>query len=816
MKIHSLEIRNIRGIRHYQHNFQGKNAVILGPNGTGKSSLLDAIDFLLNGDISRLQGEGTSGISLRKHGLNIKQLEKPQLGFVKATVSVHGHGDLLSIERYISDPETLVFPNGQMGALDESVRLAGQGQHMLTRRQMLRFITIPPADRAAQIQELMSLRNIEVVRKNLVSVFNKLKQKREGAKVDVEASRSSYASILGVDKYESTSVLSAVNDCRQILGTCDLEHVTSENIREHVSLPSPDDDLGFSPTLLTEYATNLLRDTSETKLRSVEHSERNLREKLHEVRKDDALLRSLSQQKLLELGLVLTVDDYCPLCDTIWKTADLRAHLEHKVATAANAGRILNEIRNSESEVRSKVHRLFSNLEQILSSDWAFEEKDRVALQQWKARLESLKTSLQDSLDSYALDDLTPKIFLQWLAPQSIRATIQRFKENLKSHEDAVASVESPETVAYTRLAQAESALEQLEKLEKISADSSKAFDRIKSLSNQYVASRDQVLGEVYDSISGEFVRLYSRLHPDEETFEAKLQPNNAGLKLHVDFYGRGLFVPNALHSDGHQDSMGLCLFLVLSERLSGEALQFMLLDDVISSIDVGHRRALATLLANEFPNRQVIVTTHDPDWNKMLVSEKFAVSPNLIRFDRWDIEEGVVHTEYRPDWDLVEEYLNSERLLEAATVFRNWAERFFKRECHNLKAPVPFDIDGRYTLDAVISPGLSRFKDLLKRAMKNSRRNGNSTLLATLESLEDQRRRVYMAIENEVWLFNRMIHDNEGVPPTSIEIRNAVTAVQHFYRLLHCENCSGLLEYSQQDKVVRCKCGNILWAVQK
>ena len=53
MKILTLEINNIRGIRHFEHNFQGKNAVILGANGSGKSSILDAIDFLLTGEYLR-------------------------------------------------------------------------------------------------------------------------------------------------------------------------------------------------------------------------------------------------------------------------------------------------------------------------------------------------------------------------------------------------------------------------------------------------------------------------------------------------------------------------------------------------------------------------------------------------------------------------------------------------------------------------------------------------------------------------------------------------------------------------------------------
>ena len=72
MKILDMTVKDVRGIRQ-EINFEpeGKNVVIFGPNGTGKSAVVDAIDFLLTGDISRLAGRGTMGMSLKKHGKHI-------------------------------------------------------------------------------------------------------------------------------------------------------------------------------------------------------------------------------------------------------------------------------------------------------------------------------------------------------------------------------------------------------------------------------------------------------------------------------------------------------------------------------------------------------------------------------------------------------------------------------------------------------------------------------------------------------------------------------------------------------------------------
>ena len=71
MKILNLEIKNIRGIKNIKIQPDGKSIVVFGPNGVGKSAIVDAVDFLLSGQISRLIGEGTKCLSLKEHGCHV-------------------------------------------------------------------------------------------------------------------------------------------------------------------------------------------------------------------------------------------------------------------------------------------------------------------------------------------------------------------------------------------------------------------------------------------------------------------------------------------------------------------------------------------------------------------------------------------------------------------------------------------------------------------------------------------------------------------------------------------------------------------------
>ena len=80
IRVESIATSEFRGIRKMTLDFKGRNFGICGPNGTGKSGVIDALEFGLTGNVSRLAGEGSGEVSLKKHG---PQQHLP--GFLKAT-----------------------------------------------------------------------------------------------------------------------------------------------------------------------------------------------------------------------------------------------------------------------------------------------------------------------------------------------------------------------------------------------------------------------------------------------------------------------------------------------------------------------------------------------------------------------------------------------------------------------------------------------------------------------------------------------------------------------------------------------------------
>ena len=71
MNIEHLSINSIRGLLQVELNPDGGNLLIWGSNGSGKSGVVDALDFLFSGDIARLHGEGSQKLSLLNHGHHV-------------------------------------------------------------------------------------------------------------------------------------------------------------------------------------------------------------------------------------------------------------------------------------------------------------------------------------------------------------------------------------------------------------------------------------------------------------------------------------------------------------------------------------------------------------------------------------------------------------------------------------------------------------------------------------------------------------------------------------------------------------------------
>jgi DNA repair exonuclease SbcCD ATPase subunit len=65
----------------------------VGPDGTGKSGIVDAMEFALTGGISRLSGEGTGGLSVKARGPHVDSRNKLEAASVTLNVLIPSLGN---------------------------------------------------------------------------------------------------------------------------------------------------------------------------------------------------------------------------------------------------------------------------------------------------------------------------------------------------------------------------------------------------------------------------------------------------------------------------------------------------------------------------------------------------------------------------------------------------------------------------------------------------------------------------------------------------------------------------------------------------
>ncbi len=812
MKILELEIEVVRGIKSLKLTPNGKNLVIWGPNGSGKSAVVDAIDFLLTGKISRLTGKGTGSIGLKDHGPHIDY--EPKNATVRALVKLPELDKPVELRRCMSRPSTLIYDEKLKPYIQSILNLALRGQHVLTRREILKYITAESSTRAQEIQDLLDLNEIEDIRKSFVNAKTQLDRSRRGAESEVKTAKAAVNATVGEEVFNKSSILKKINKHRKTL-----EATTISDLKP--SLPTK--GLKGIPTvskhpvnlaLVKKDVENLLDFSSKEKYTKIKKVISDLGDILKRVKSDPKLLRALSRLNLYKQGIAL-IDETgnCPLCDKSWPPGELRKHLEQCIATANIAKDEQKQIKSLSEEISEPLETCAATIRNLIkSSKTAKLEENLPIVDIWLSNLEGLSNTLNSPLDEL-IDDLLAIEDVQYvLSPSGIKNKLK----NLLSEFEEKYPEASPEQIAWDSLTRIDENLKALERANENLKSAMISYKRSDLLLNAFEKARDVILKELYESIKDRFVGLYKQLHgPDEKEFSANIAPDGAGLKFEVDFYGRGNHPPHALHSEGHQDSMGVCLYLALAEKLTEGKIDLVVLDDVVMSVDSDHRRDVCHILANSFPGRQFLITTHDKTWAHQLRQRGVVDSNGIVEFFNWHIETGPLTALEKDVWERLQEDLQKNNISNAAHRLRRYAEEFYSMVCDSLQAKVRYRLDGKNELGDFLPSAMSGFRKYLKQAKKASQSWGNEKEFNELNALDSIIRQVYTRSNAEQWAVNANVHYSKWYTFSQNDFRPVVEAFQDLCALFICNKCHSMLRLLTEGpipKSIQCNCSTVNW----
>jgi len=818
MRILELNIKNIRGIKQIDLLPDGKNIVIFGPNGTGKSAIVDSVDFLLSGKINRLTGKGTKSLSIKEHGCHVDFRDNLRDTVVTAKVKVDGNEIIL--ERSISKPTQLkITPKKFEKSVDAHLRVANLGQHILSRREILRFITAEEGERAKEIMELLDLSDIDSLRAMLVKIENEADNEYKNKKSNFEVAKNEIKTLLSLPAFSEEECLKKVNELRKTLGGVGLKELDTDKIKEGLTPYLFEAKREF---LTKEQIENYIKDTKSIidKNKELSEKETKLKALLEAIQKETKLKQYSLYKKLYETGISLTTDkNICPLCGRKWTDGSFKKFLEAKRKETDVAKEKQEEIDKLSALIKTQFDLLQNDIVNLdkAKRQFGMESKKEDVVKKITEEVKEWSDVMLEPLEKWENNKWPKKSITQILDATSYdKQYFTPLKEALAKSGDQLTKQQNTWEILI-RLVDKWKTYKQNLKNKQVA----EIYKRRAQASREYFEkARDLVLTDIYNAVKGGFDKYYTTIHSeDEDSFSSELKPDGPYLKLEVDFYKRGKFPPHALHSEGHQDSMGLCLFLALNEHLTKGVISVIVLDDVVMSIDRTHRKDICKLLKDSFPDKQFIITTHDTAWAKQLQSEGIVSKRNMVHFLNWNIDVGPIFRLEKDLWERIDEDLNNDDVSSAAHKLRRNAECFFEDVCDLFIAKVPYKGNHQWELEDFAASAISAYKDYLKKAKENFNKLNQQKKVKELGELEKHANEVIQKSKVERWVVNANVHYNKWSEYSKNDFKDVVAVFRDLFALFSCPDCGQTISITEKKgdapkAVLSCECQTISWNV--
>ncbi|KAA3607140.1 MAG: chromosome segregation protein SMC [Planctomycetota bacterium] len=805
IQLESVHIEWARGIaQKLELDFQRKPFAISGPNGSGKSAVIDAVEFALTGQIGRLEGIGTKGLSVAEHGPHVDKAKFPDAAFVKLRVYIPALNKSATITRKFTSPKKPVFEPA-----DDDIRavlneVADHPEITLSRRDIIRFILVEPSKRSAEIQTLLKLGEIGDTRSALKTAQNRLQDKFRTASTQVKANSDALRLHLQIETLAADQLLTAVNQRRKLLDLPVVSDLTAE--------AALDAGLSYAAKASDFNKESALRDLKAlsdaaggfASLCAPEAGQ--ISAGLAKLEADPSLVAAMQRRSFIEKGLEFVEGPECPLCDIAWDDEEsLRAHLQTKLAKSEEARQLQESLRKNGAAISDEVIRIAKLIAPVQKLAAAVDQSAFAeGLAEWKADLDKLKPVL-DCFDGLA--GLKDRLTVGWVRePGTLSASLESLAEVVKAKPDqsAAHAAQTFLTTAQTRLGDYRDA-KRKEKAAKAAAAAAKAAYET------YCTVFETSLNTLYEEVQDDFSNYYRELNGDDETkFTAKLTPSESKLDLAVNFYERGLFPPGAYHSEGHQDGMGVCLYLALMKRLFGDRFSLALLDDVVMSVDSDHRHEFCKLLKRHFPDTQFIITTHDRVWAEQMRSAGLVTSKTSVAFHSWTIETGPLVESNEGIWVEINQALAKGKVEVAAGALRRHLECVSRHLADLLGASPQFRTDGNYELGELLSSVMSRMKKLLGEAANAAQSWGDAQSRGAAASHKKAVSELKGVADVEQWVVNKAVHYNEWANLGKKDFEPVVAAFRDFLERFRCATCESWLYVTPKrgpSEALRCNC---------
>lgn len=785
MRLTQVKAHSVRGIpRDWPSLPVGERGLVLfGPNGVGKSSVVDAIEFAITRR-SSLFPENRSGVSWDQAAPHIDG-GTPEI--------------ILTLEQGSTDFD--ISLNANLGSLHPSAtewfKAASGASFVLRRYMLLKFVSARPKDRYLQLEPFLNLDLYMQVENALKQKYYSAQSVVANAETDVGRYQIAIRNIFGLaptDKFIRTVLYEKLNLQLAALGLplcADNAEIdkTQVNVAHEFGGKAKTERLNSLGHLKT-HAQRLdipatLIPLAESLLDGVVKLETESREKKHEVITD-----FLEQGKLIIESQELA---NCPLCEQPIVTADVLAQLNERIGADERVTAARNLVEMRKKSLSQSVKKQLEGLRTLIL-DW----KTVVA--------KPLHKGYEDICSM--LDALDEALNGREVSSSQLAESIGKIRDGIGSHNEIVEILDNLIQAEgggdrRVKLTSAASMIEWLvndQSKYEAAKTKLKGFRRQESLffkfQNHAENARKVTVQTIFSNVAKIANDLYNRMHPDEAIGRSELTVRSAvegSAILAARFHGAS--EPPLLHySESHLDTLGLAYFLAIRkyEAVNEPRFKMLVLDDVMHSVDADHRTRIATILRNEFNDHQIITTTHDWHFYEALRAALGSSKFIYLSISDWDIKCGPYLSDPSTDLDTImsEDLRRSRSQNDLSAACGRFMEWLLKELTENLGVAVPARFRRKHDIGNLWPPFCNKAKK-------------QKGFIAMHPTLVDD-------IDTNVWVRNACgAHHNETASAvTPKEVRTLAEALARLYKATHCEKACGRFISKQLNGDWRCDCG--------
>lgn len=648
VRLKGVTISGFRGFKDKQTLDLNRNLILVrGKNGSGKSSLVEAIEWLFFDEISRKK---KSACKSEYSGDFLRNLhcDKDQEIYVELIIEIDGKETRLK-KKLVSPEKKEYYVDGNSADDFSSlgISFADVYKPILSQVEVKHYIETDPKDRWEETNKILGLGVLSELRTDLQELVSS--KKTEGQYVSSKKAYDGIESDLG--SFDELSSLHSELEKRPFSALIFENHLV-RTITDTYSLVAK--SVGQLVKAIDRELKKLAQKSEDFEVMSglmvpgisvIKHPSK----LTEEVKQLFSMIKQFKPfraelYRFLEMGRDLIDETTCPFCLEKTLTAEKRLQIEARIKENERAEMLLSDINSRIEKGRQSSEEFFTSISMSLNTFALERIRERIRRNADYLNEINRIDSVEKQIDELNKAVSTVKTKLTALIDDAKSISERRTKFDERKTELEIAYVEKSLSIVENGLSKLLDDLQSLcaslvSKAPSLSAKEKaelnkamlfrKMLDHLKDI--KYVGIYENNLDTISDLVDGiekfekakskqlltdlneKIKKFYMKLNPNEKTQFSEISPTKGKsrrIQIKAISYGKDMN-PVSCFSESHMNC--LCLSIYFSQRvLNNPYWDFVILDDPVQSMDEDHAKNLIRIIDEVHIEKQVIVLSHN------------------------------------------------------------------------------------------------------------------------------------------------------------------------------------------------------------